>query len=105
MMRATGFGPAQLLTATSVEVLTVVGYGTLAGALVGVAASVVYVPYFQLTRDPSVPVPPFVPRVAWTDIAMIVWAFAVVLGGATAALMYLTLRQHLGQALRLGDQG
>lgn len=105
MMRAIGFSAGQLVATSAVEFLAVVVYGTAGGATLGVAASLVFVPYFQLTEDASAPVPPFVPRVAWLDIGAVGAASALVLGAAVAALMYLNFRQQVSQTLRLGDQG
>jgi len=104
VLRAIGFSLNQLLTVVTLEFVTVILYGVGGGSLLGIAASVLYVPYFQLTEDPSLPVPPFIAEIAWREIGQFSVVFAVLLGAAVAALLYGVARRQLGQALRLGDQ-
>ncbi|MGI6208144.1 MAG: FtsX-like permease family protein [Anaerolineae bacterium] len=104
VLRAIGFSLNQLMTVVTLEFVTVIFYGVGGGSLLGVLASELFVPYFQLTEDPSLPVPPFVAEIAWREIGSFSLIFAAFLGTAVAALLYGVARRQLAQALRLGDQ-
>ncbi len=104
VLRAIGFSLNQLMTVVTLEFVTVIVYGVGGGSLLGVLASRLFVPFFQLTEDPSLPVPPFVAEIAWREIGTFSLAFGVLLGAAVAGLLYGVARRQLAQALRLGDQ-
>jgi putative ABC transport system permease protein len=104
VLRAIGFSVNQLLAVVALEFATVIAYGVGGGAFLGVVASFLFVPYFQLTEDPTLPVPPFIAEIAWRQIWLFAAVFAVVLVSATAGLLYGVARRQLAQALRLGDQ-
>jgi len=104
VLRAIGFSVNQLMTVVTLEFVTVILYGVGGGSLLGVVMSFLFVPYFQLTEDPSLPIPPFKAEIAWHEIFSFTIFFTLILGAATAGLLYGVARRQLSQALRLGDQ-
>ena len=104
MLRAIGCSLNQLMTVVTLEFLTVIIYGVGGGAVLGTVASYAFVPYFQLTENPQLPIPPFIAEIAWGPIGTFAVIFGVVLGTTVAALLYGVARRQLAQALRLGDQ-
>lgn len=104
VLRAIGFSLNQLMTVVTLEFVTVIIYGVGGGAFLGILASFMFVPYFQLTENPSLPIPPFVAEIAWQQIGTYAAAFTVLLASAVAGLLYGVARRQLAQALRLGDQ-
>lgn len=101
---ALGCEPSELLTVLILEFFAVATYGVGGGAILGVLASRLFVPYLQLTEDPRLPVPPFAAEIAWPEIAALGLAFAAVLAAAAAGLFLGVARRQLAQSLRLGDQ-
>ncbi|MHB0876497.1 MAG: ABC transporter permease [Anaerolineae bacterium] len=104
VLRAIGFSLNQLMTVVTLEFVTVIIYGVGGGAVLGTVASYMFVPFFQLTEDPELPIPPFIAEIAWRNIGTFAVVFSLVLGAAVAGLLYGVARRQLGQALRLGDQ-
>jgi putative ABC transport system permease protein len=104
VLRAIGFSVNQLMTVVTLEFVTVIVYGVGGGAVLGTAASYMFVPYFQLTENPELPIPPFIAEIAWRNIGTFAVVFSLMLGAAVAGLLYGVARRQLAQELRLGDQ-
>ncbi len=104
ILRALGLKIGQVLATVSIEYLGVIVYGILCGAAAGVAASKLFVPYFQFTEDPSTQIPPFVPQIAWEQITWIVLVYFAVLSIAEFIVLLRLTRREVFQALRLGDE-
>lgn len=100
--RAMGIRRSEVMAAVSVEYLTTLLYGVGVGTVLGVVASRLYVPFFRLTEETTVPVPPFMPfidwqRAAWMAIA-IVAAFVVV----ELVMLRQIARTRVFEVLRMG---
>ncbi len=104
VLRAIGLGLRQVLTTVSIEYLGVILYGIFAGTVAGVMTSRLFIPYFQFTEDPSIQVPPFVPRIAWTEILWIIVAYFAVLTLAELIVLARATQREVFQALRLGEE-
>lgn len=104
ILRAMGLGLHQVLATVSIEYLVVVLYGVLAGTVAGIAASHLYVPYFQFTDDLSQQIPPFTPQIAWSQILWIAAGYVLVLVLAEAVVLWHATRREVFQALRIGDE-
>jgi putative ABC transport system permease protein len=102
--RAIGLRLRQVLTIVSLEYLSVMFYGVLGGAGAGLAASRLFVRYFQFTEDPSIQVPPFRPEIASAQIAWILLAYLAVLLLAEGIVLLRATRREVFQALRIGDE-
>ncbi|NLG52284.1 MAG: ABC transporter permease, partial [Chloroflexi bacterium] len=104
VLRAIGLRLTQLWVTVSVEYLSVVSYGILVGAAVGVVASRLFVPYFRLTGSLESNVPPFIPEIAWSSVGWMVVVYFLVLSLAELVVLLRVTRRGAFQALRLGDQ-
>jgi len=104
ILRAMGLGLNQVLATVSIEYLVVVLYGVLAGTVAGIAASHLYVPYFQFTENPAAQVPPFVPEIAWSQILWIAGRYILILVLAETVVLWHATRREVFQALRIGDE-
>jgi len=104
ILRAMGLGLNQVLATVSIEYLVVVLYGVLAGTAAGIAASHLYVPYFQFTENPAAQVPPFVPEIAWSQILWIAGGYILILVLAETVVLWHATRREVFQALRIGDE-
>lgn len=102
VLRALGLSEGQ----TSIYVIGIQGALTLVGALVGttlgVALSYIYVPAMQATGKLIAPVPPFLTRMAWDNVALIYFALAAALGFVIAASLGFLRRLRAFEAIKLG---
>jgi putative ABC transport system permease protein len=104
ILRAIGLRTRQILATLSVEYLFVIGYGILAGAGIGVAASRLFVPYFQFTDNPSLQVPPFIPHIDWQRLVWIAIVYFVVLTISEIIVLASATRREVFQVLRMGNE-
>ena len=86
------------------EYLGVVTYGLLIGAVVGIAASHLFVPFFQFSSDVAQAVPPFLPHIAWQKIGWIAAGFAGALAASQMVILYGVRRRNLSVLLRMGQR-
>lgn len=104
VLRALGLKLRQVLSIVSIEYLVVILYGVLGGTAAGIAASQLFVPYFQFTEDPQMQVPPFLPEVAVAQIVWIALSYLGVLLLAEIVVLLRATRREAFQTLRLGDE-
>jgi putative ABC transport system permease protein len=104
LLRAMGAQTTSVLRAVGVEYSAVILYGVVCGVGVGVAASYLYVPFFQFSSDASLAVPPFLPGIAWQQIGWLAVIFAAALAVSQLAILYRVTRQNLFEAMRLGQR-
>lgn len=104
MLRAIGMHSREIIGIVASEYLLVLAYGIVAGIILGVISSQLYVPYFPLTQNPQQQIPPFLPVVDWgsaTWMAASVTVALIVIGGTILARV---VQQQLFQVLRMGNQ-
>jgi putative ABC transport system permease protein len=103
VLRAIGLSTRQLGGLLACEQALIVGVGMLAGTLIGVSASGLFIPFLQVRAGPHPLTPPFLVRIAWDQIGAIYLGF----GGLLALAVLLTLarlrRMRLFQAIKLGE--
>lgn len=75
VLRAMGLRRLQLVVQVILEYTLLTAGGSAAGALIGVAASELSVPFFRVTGEQGVPLPPLIPIVAQHDIRHLAAAF------------------------------
>ena len=85
--------------ATSGLILT----GVAIGAGLGVWASTLFIPYFQVGNDKTALVPPFVVQVAWEQLGIILIIFGTMFVVAVAVLAVLLTRMRVFEAVKLGE--
>ena len=85
------------------EQALIIGTGTLAGTLIGVSASNLFIPFLQVRAGPHPNTPPFVVQIAWDRIGIIYLVFGVMLLLAVVVMLALLRRMKLFQAVKLGE--
>ena len=79
ILRAVGLQRSQISVQVILEYLFLTAYGAVAGALVGSAASNLFVPFFRITGEKGVPLPPLIPIIAADKVRWLVLAFVAVI--------------------------
>jgi putative ABC transport system permease protein len=75
----------------------------LGGTLIGVSASMLFIPFLQVRGGQHPQTPPFVVQIAWGQIGIIYLVFGVMLMGAILLTIGLLRRMQLFQAVKLGE--
>jgi len=103
MLRAIGLSTRQLGTLLACEQVLIVGVGMLAGTLVGVSASVLFIPFLQVRGGQHPQTPPFLVQIAWDQIQIIYLVFGALLALAVLITLALLRRMQLFEAIKLGE--
>jgi putative ABC transport system permease protein len=103
MLRAIGLSSRQLGALLACEQALVLGIGALAGTLIGVSASNIFIPFMQVRSGKHAQIPPFLIEIAWSRIGIIYLIFGVMLLGAVLITLLLLRRMKLFQAVKLGE--
>ncbi len=102
-LRAIGLSTGQLSALLGWEQALLIGVGMLGGTLIGVSASLLFIPFLQVRGGQHPQTPPFVVQIAWGQIAIIYLVFGVMLMGAILLTIGLLRRMKLFQAVKLGE--
>jgi putative ABC transport system permease protein len=102
-MRAIGLSSPQLGTLLAAEQALVLAGGMVAGTLVGVTASMLFIPFMHVRDDPRAQIPPFHVEIAWEQIWLIYLVFGILLVAGVAVMLALLRRFQLFQAVKLGE--
>jgi putative ABC transport system permease protein len=102
-LRAIGLSTGQLIALLGWEQALLVGAGMLGGTLIGVSASLLFIPFLQIRGGQHPQTPPFVVQVAWQQIGAIYLVFGAMLLGAVLLTIVLLRRMKLFQAVKLGE--
>ena len=103
MLRAIGLSTRQLGTLLGWEQALIIGAGMIAGTLIGVSASQLFIPFLQVRRGENSQVPPFLVEIAWEQIGIIYATFGAMLVLAVVVMVFLLRRMKLFQAVKLGE--
>ncbi|MFO7167807.1 MAG: FtsX-like permease family protein [Chloroflexota bacterium] len=103
MLRAIGLSTRQLGTLLAWEQALIIGSGMLAGTLIGVGASRLFIPFLQVRRGEHSQIPPFLVEIAWGQIGIIYATFGAMLVVAVVVMVFLLRRMKLFQAVKLGE--
>jgi len=103
MLRAIGLSSRQLGALLGFEQFLIVGVGMLAGTIVGVSASTLFIPFLQVRGGQHPNVPPFLVTIAWDQIQVIYVIFGALLVFAVVITLALLRRMQLFQAIKLGE--
>lgn len=98
-LRALGLGAGQLATFLALEQAAVVFGGGAVGTAVGLAASRLFIPFLQVGPQ----TPPFVVRIAWSELGAIYAVFGAMFAVAVVALGALLGRMRIFEAIKLGE--
>lgn len=103
ILRAIGMSLKQLIGMLGIEQLLTSGVAVLIGIGVGNAASLLYVPNFQIAFNPSSLVPPFKVMFDSTDLMRIYLLVGFMLLFGLGILAYMLSRLRIHQAIKLGE--
>jgi putative ABC transport system permease protein len=103
MLRAIGLSSRQLGVLLACEQALIIGAGGLAGTLIGIAASNLFIPFLQVRRGQNSQIPPFLVQIAWEQIGIIYIVFGGMLLLAVLVMLMLLRRMKLFQAVKLGE--
>jgi putative ABC transport system permease protein len=103
MLRAIGLSARQLGALLAWEQALIISAGMLAGTLIGVTASDLFIPFLQVRGGTHPQTPPFVVQIAWDRIEMIYIVFGTMLLLAVLVMLVLLRRMKLFQAVKLGE--
>jgi putative ABC transport system permease protein len=73
------------------------------GTALGLGASYLFIPYFQVGQTARSLTPPFVVQIAWEQISIIYVVFGAVFLLAVSVLILLLMRMKVFEAIKLGE--
>jgi putative ABC transport system permease protein len=103
MLRAIGLSKRQMAAFLAGELAALILTGVTVGAGLGVWASTLFIRYFQIGTDKTTLVPPFVVKIAWPQVGVILAIFGAMFILAVAALVVLLNRMRVFEAVKLGE--
>ncbi len=103
MMRAVGLSKRQMAAYLVGEQAVLIISGTVTGTLLGVWASTIFIPFFQVGADKTALVPPYNVQIAWEQIGLIYAIFGAMFVAAVIVLFMLLNRMRLFEAVKLGE--
>ena len=103
VLRAIGLSVGQMTAFLTWELALLLLIGIVAGTVLGVSVSGLFIPYLQVGTEPSAQVPPFVVEIAWPAIFRIYILFALLFVVALGGLAALLVRMRVFEAIKLGE--
>lgn len=102
MLRTVGLSAWQMGFFIALEQVLLIGLGALAGSLLGVVVSQMFIPFMQVGGSLANTIPPFIVRIAWRDLLLIYASLAVALLVALAIMLVSLRRLKAFEAIKLG---
>ncbi len=103
VLRAIGLSQRQMAAYLGVEQALLITVSVGAGTAIGVLASMLFIPFFQVRSGAHAQVPPFTVSVAWTDLAAVYIVFGAMLLAAIAGLVWRLQHLRLATAIKMGE--
>lgn len=103
ILRAIGLSSRQLALTLGSEQLLITATGIAIGSYLGLLSSYLFIPFLQVGYTPADLFPPFVVRIAWNDVSIIVIVLIAMLLVATISVIWLLMRMKMFQAVKLGE--
>ena len=104
VLRAMGLRLREMISVISLEYAVAMVYSLVVGVLLGALTSVLYVPFYPLTSEPTQQIPPFLPYTDWSSAIWITLVMAVTLSIIESGVLARMARTPAFQALRLGSR-
>jgi putative ABC transport system permease protein len=79
VLRALGLSRRQVVIQVVMEYALLTACGTTAGAFIGAAASELFAPFFTVTGEEGLPLPPLIPIIARQDVVYLAAVFVIVM--------------------------
>jgi putative ABC transport system permease protein len=103
MLRAIGLSTRQMAVYLAGELASLILTGVALGTGLGVWASTLFIPYFQVGSGKTALVPPFIVQVAWEQLGLILVIFGAMFIVAVIVLAVLLTRMRVFEAVKLGE--
>jgi putative ABC transport system permease protein len=100
VLQAVGVLRRQIISQVVIEYTFLSAFGVVAGALVGMAASRMFIPFFRYTGGKGVPLPPLLPIIAEQQVIHLILAFTLIVVVAEVLTISASIRHQLAQVLR-----
>ena len=94
-LHAIGLLHRQIVTQVVMEYTFLAAFGAMAGSLIGLLASKLFVPYFRVTGERGVPLPPLVPLTSDQSMINLAVIFTVIIVSAEVYTISTALRRRL----------
>jgi putative ABC transport system permease protein len=95
VLHAVGLLHREIVTQVVMEYTFLAAFGALAGALIGLLSSQLFVPYFRVTGERGVPLPPLIPLTSDQSMATLAILFTVIILLAEVSTITSALRRKL----------
>jgi putative ABC transport system permease protein len=105
VLRAIGLLRRQIVGQVILEYSALTAYGVVAAVIIGSLASQLFIPFFRITGEQGIPLPPLLPVIAQDRIGPLALAFAIGMILMELAVVITALYRRLFEAVRMGDQG
>ena len=79
VLHAMGLSRSQIVAQVILEYTFLAAFGALAGALIGVFASELLIPFFRFTGEQATPLPPLLPIIASQEVRSLVLGFGLII--------------------------
>jgi putative ABC transport system permease protein len=103
MLRAIGLSTRQMAVYLAAELAALILTGVALGTALGVWASTLFIPTFQVGSGKTALVPPFIVEVAWEQLGFILVIFGIMFIVAVVVLAVLLMRMRVFEAVKLGE--
>ncbi len=103
ILRAIGLSQSSMIVSVAWELGLLIVMGLALGVGIGLAVSVLYIPYMQFVSSLEGVVPPYVVTMAWTEIAQIVALFLGTFLLIMLILLVILRRMRIFAAVKLGE--
>jgi putative ABC transport system permease protein len=103
MLRAIGLSTKQMTSLLAAELAFLVLLGIGVGTVLGIFASLLFVPFLQIGASAQAQYPPFQIQIAWLSIVEIYVLFVLLFFAALSTLSALLIRMKIFQAIKLGE--
>lgn len=100
VLNAVGLSRRQLMAQVVMEYAFLALFGAVAGALIGLAASNLFVPFFRYTGAQGVPLPPLLPMIAGGQLRTLTLVFGLSIVGVEVITIASLLHNRLVQILK-----
>ena len=103
VLRAIGLSTNRMVFILMWELIFLIGLGGVIGAALGTIISQMFIPFLQIGNQTIGDFPPFIVRIAWSDMNTIFALFASLFVVALILLTGLLLQMKIFQAIKLGE--